>query len=62
VRLALFQADYTSRAEMAVVELPVVAKQLRHKSIIMTKRYVHLSGGHKLKALKKLVLHDHDVE
>ncbi len=46
---------FASRLVMAGVGLKTVQELMGHKTIAMTARYAHLSPGHKLSALEKLV-------
>jgi site-specific recombinase XerD len=46
---------FASRLVMAGVDLKTVQELMGHKTIAMTARYAHLSPGHKLSALEKLV-------
>ena len=46
---------FASRLAMAGVDLPTVKELMGHKDIAMTLRYTHLSSGHKLEAISKLV-------
>ena len=46
---------FASRLVMAGVDLKTVQELMGHKTIAMTARYAHLSPGHKLSALERLV-------
>jgi len=50
-----YAITFASRLVMAGVDIRTVQELIGHKSIVMTIRYAHLSPGHQLASVEKLV-------